>query len=116
VKREPAGVDAGDGCRAWSPPEAHVTDWAKILKEQRKEGERMRREVPKMLADPGILRDQVMTLFSALEKQSAFVETLVRVLEETGYEPDIVKAAERLEELYVELAETAAEKARGMAT
>ena len=36
------------------------------------------------------------------------------VLDGNGYEPDIVSAAERLEGLYAELAETVAEKARAM--
>jgi hypothetical protein len=93
-------------------PETGMADWLKILKEQRNEGERMRREVPKMLADPAITREQVMVLFAAMEKQAGFVERLTHLLEEGGYEPDIVSAAERLEGLYAELAETVAEKAR----
>jgi hypothetical protein len=97
------------------PDEADVADWLEILKVQRKEGERMRREVPKMLADPAIAREQVMALFQALDKQAGFVERLVEVLEANGYEPDVVTAAERLEGLYAELAEAVAEKARGMA-
>lgn len=92
-----------------------MAGWLEILKEQRRDGERMRRDVPKMLADPAIARVQVMALFAALEKQTGFVEKLVEVLEANGYEPDIVTAAERLEGLYAELAETVAEKARGMA-
>jgi hypothetical protein len=92
-----------------------VADWLEILKEQREEGERMRRDVPKMLADPDIARTQVMALFAALEKQAGFVEKLVEVLEMNDYEPDIVTAAERLEGVYAELAETVAEKARAMA-
>src|SRR5262245_31500437 len=91
-----------------------MADWLAILKEQRKDGERMRREVPKMLADPAIAREQVMALFAALEKQAGFVEKLLEVLEGNGYEPDILTAAERLEGLYAELAETVAEKARAM--
>jgi hypothetical protein len=91
-----------------------AADWLKILKDQRREGERMRREVPKMLADPAIARDQVMALFQAMEKQTAFVEKLVKVLEANGYEPDIITSAERLEGLYADLAETVAEKAKGM--
>jgi hypothetical protein len=89
-----------------------LADWLEILKEQRKEGERMRRQVPKMLADPAIAREQVMALFAALEKQVGFVEKLVEVLDRNGYEPDVLTAAERLEGLYAELAETVAEKAR----
>jgi hypothetical protein len=91
-----------------------MADWLEILREQRKDGERMRRDVPKMLADPDIAREQVMALFAALEKQAGFVEKLVTVLDGNGYEPDIVTAAERLEGLYAELAETVAEKARAM--
>jgi hypothetical protein len=74
----------------------------------------MRRDVPGMLADPAIAREQVMALFSALEEQAGFTEKLVAVLDGNGYEPDIVTAAERLEALYAELAETVAEKARAM--
>lgn len=92
-----------------------MSDWLAILKEQRKEGERMRREVPRMLADPAIAREQVMALFGAIEQQAGFVEKLVRVLDENGYEPDVVAAAERLGTLYAELAETVADKARAMA-
>jgi hypothetical protein len=91
-----------------------VADWLELLKEQRRDGERMRREVPKMLTDPAITRAQVMALFTAIEKQAGFVEKLVRVLEEAGYEPDIVLAAERLGGLYAELAETVAERARAI--
>ena len=91
-----------------------MADWLAILKEQRKEGERMRRDVPRMLADPAISREQVMALFSAIEQQAGFVEKLVSVLDGSGYEPDVVSSAERLEGLYAELAETVAEKARQM--
>jgi F0F1-type ATP synthase delta subunit len=91
-----------------------MADWLKILREQRKEGERMRREVPKLLADPALQREQAMALFEALEKQTGFVEKLVKVLEANGYEPDVVAAAERLEGLYAELAETVAEKVQRM--
>ena len=91
-----------------------MTDWLEILKDQRKHGERMRHDVPKMLADPAIALSQVMALFAALEKQTGFVEKLVAVLDGNGYEPDVVTAAERLEGLYAELAETVAEKARAM--
>jgi hypothetical protein len=91
-----------------------MADWIEILKEQREQGERMRREVPRMLAAPAIALGQVMALFAALEKQAGFVEKLVEVLDGNGYEPDVVTAAERLEGLYAELAEVVAEKARAM--
>ncbi len=91
-----------------------MADWLKILRKQRKEGERMRREVPKMLVDPALQREQAMALFEALEKQTGFIEKLVNVLEANGYEPDVVAAAERLEGLYAELAETVAEKVQRM--
>lgn len=92
-----------------------MADWLEILKDQRKIGERMRRDVPKMLADPAIAREQVMTLFAALEQQASFVDKLGQVLETNNYEPDVLTAAERLGGLYAELAETVAEKAKAMA-
>jgi hypothetical protein len=91
-----------------------MTDWLEILKGQRQEGEHTRRAVEKMLAEPAIAREQVMALFAALEKQAGFVEKLVHVLDEAGYEPDIVASAERLEGLYAELAERVAVKAKEM--
>jgi hypothetical protein len=91
-----------------------MADWLEILNEQRQEGEQTRRAVEKMLAEPAIDRGQVMALFTALEKQAGFVEKLVRVLDEAGYEPDVVASAERLEGLYAELAERVAVKAKEM--
>lgn len=91
-----------------------MTDWLAILKEQRREGRRMGREVPKTLANPAITADQAKALFEAMEKQAVFVEKLRKVLEANNYEPDVVKSAEALEELYAELAATVAEKVRAL--
>lgn len=91
-----------------------MNDWLEILKQQSDEGKRMGRQVPKMLADPAIAPEQVKALFDALEKQADFIEQLVKVLEKHGYDFDVVKAAEKLEERYVELAAQAAEKLKDM--
>jgi hypothetical protein len=91
-----------------------LTDWLQILKEQTKTGERMARDVPKMLADPDITPEQVKVLFGALEKQAQFAETLSAALEKIGHDFTIVKAAETLEERYAELAAAVAEKLKAM--
>jgi len=91
-----------------------LTDWLEILKEQTKTGEQMGRDVPKMLANPDISEEQVKTLFSALEQQADFVEKLRVALEKFGHDFSVVKAAERLEESYADLAASAAEKLKGM--
>ncbi|MGE0502989.1 MAG: hypothetical protein AB7I79_20155 [Rhizobiaceae bacterium] len=89
-----------------------MSDLIAILKDQRETGRKMAADVPKMLADPAITPGQVDTLFRALEEQAGFVEKLTQVLESGGYDPDTLKAAERLEELYVDLAGQVAEKVR----
>jgi hypothetical protein len=91
-----------------------LTDWLEILREQTATGDQMARDVPKMLADPQIGRDQVKALFGALEKQAEFVEILTAALEKFGYDFAIIKAAETLEERYADLAAAAAEKLKGM--
>ena len=91
-----------------------MTDWLAILKEQADTGDQMAREVPKMLADTEISRDQVKALFDALEKQAEFVELLTAALEKFGYDFEIIKAAETLEERYADLAAAVAEKLKGM--
>ncbi|MGB3389690.1 MAG: hypothetical protein WBA88_17090 [Pseudaminobacter sp.] len=91
-----------------------MTDWLEILKQQNDEGKRMGRQVPKMLSDPAITADQVKALFDALEKQADFIERLVKALEQHEYDFDIVKAAEKLEERYMELAAQAAERLKEM--
>ena len=72
------------------------------------------REVPQMLANPEISEAQVKTLFSALEKQAEFVEKLRMALEKFGHDFSIIKAAERLEERYADLAASVAEKLKAM--
>ena len=91
-----------------------MTDWLEILKQQAETGGQMARDVPKMLADPEISRDQVKALFAALEKQAEFVELLTSALERFGYDFEIIKAAETLEERYADLAAAVAEKLKGM--
>jgi hypothetical protein len=91
-----------------------LTDWIAILKEQTAAGDRMSREVPPMLADPAISETQVRTLFSALEQQADFAEKLRMALEKFGHDFPVVKAAERLEERYADLAASVAEKLKAM--
>lgn len=87
-----------------------MTDWLEILSKQTETCAAMRKEVPKMLADPDIVAEQVKALFQALEEQVQFVGKLVQTLEDNDYDPDVVKAAEELEEHYADLAAEAAEK------
>jgi len=89
-----------------------MTDWLEILRKQTQTCTQMGKDVPKMLANPEIAADQVKALFDALEDQTQFVERLVHTLEKHDYDPDVVKAAEELEERYADLAAGAAEKLR----
>jgi hypothetical protein len=91
-----------------------LTDWIGILKEQTVTGDKMGRDVPKMLADPDINEAQVKTLFSALEQQADFAEKLRMALEKFGHDFSVIKAAERLEERYADLAASAADKLKTM--
>ena len=91
-----------------------LTDWIAILKEQTATGDRMSREVPPMLDDPAISETQVRTLFTELEKQADFTEKLRMALEKSGHDFTVVKAAERLEERYADLAASVAEKLKAM--
>ncbi|MBZ9701493.1 MULTISPECIES: hypothetical protein [unclassified Mesorhizobium] len=91
-----------------------MTDWIEILKQQTTIGDQMSREVPQMLANPEINEAQVKTLFSALEKQADFVEKLRMALEKFGHDFAVIKAAERLEERYADLAASVAEKLKAM--
>ena len=91
-----------------------MNDWIGILKEQTVNGDQMGREVPKMLANPDISETQVKTLFAALEKQADFAEKLRLALEKFGHDFSIIKAAERLEERYADLAASVAEKLKTM--
>jgi hypothetical protein len=91
-----------------------LTDWLEILKEQAETGDQMARDVPKMLSDTEITQDQVKALFAALEQQAQFVELLTAALEKFGYDFEIIKAAETLEERYADLAAAVAEKLKGM--
>ena len=91
-----------------------MTDWLAILEEHTVTGETMAREVPAMLGDPAISERQVRTLFSALETQADFAEKLRMALEKFGHDFTVVKAAERLEERYADLAVSVAEKLKAM--
>ncbi len=91
-----------------------MTDWIEILKQQTATGDQMGREVPQMLDNPDISEAQVKTLFSALEKQAGFAEKLRMALEKFGHDFPIIKAAERLEERYADLAASVAEKLKSM--
>jgi hypothetical protein len=91
-----------------------MADWLKILEDEIKTGNEMRKQVPKMLADPDITIEQVRTLFAALEKQAQFSEKLKAALEGLGYDFKIVDKAGVLEARYVDLAESAAERLKGM--
>ncbi|ODT06351.1 MAG: hypothetical protein ABS58_11780 [Mesorhizobium sp. SCN 65-20] len=91
-----------------------MTDWLNILEEQARTGAEMAREVPATLANPDISRDQVKKLFAALEQQAEFVEQLRQVLEANDFEPEVIVAAEALEEQYAELAASAAERLKQM--
>lgn len=87
-----------------------MADWLEILRTQTETCSEMGKEVPKMLGNPDIAADQVRALFEALEEQVQFVEKLARTLEFNDYDPDVVKAAEELEERYADLAAGAAER------
>lgn len=93
-----------------------MTDWLKILEEQKRAGEEVRREAPRLLANPDISVEQVKALFQALEQQAEFAEKLKAALEGLGHDFDIIDAAGKLEERYAELAAAAAEKLKGMRT
>jgi len=109
-------VDQSGRDRACCPTNGdfRLTDWIAILKEQTATGDQMGREVPQMLANPDISEAQVKTLFAALEKQAEFVEKLRMALEKFGHDFSIIKAAERLEERYADLAASVAEKLKAM--
>ena len=47
-----------------------MADWLKILDDEIKAGDKMRKQVPKMLSDPEITIDRVKALFAALEQQA----------------------------------------------
>lgn len=91
-----------------------MTDWLGILREQTETGDQMARDVPRILANPEVTHEQVKSLFQALEKQAEFIELLISALEKFGYDFEIIKAAERLEERYSDLAASVAETFKGM--
>ena len=91
-----------------------ATDWLKILDEEIKIGNKMRKIVPNVLSDPDISLDQVKALFAELEKQAQFVEKLKAALEALGHDFPVVDKARALETRYVDLAESAAEKLKDM--
>lgn len=91
-----------------------MTDWMAMLKEQRMLGDQLAEEIPRTLTTPGLTLEQATKLYQALEKQAAFMEVLVRKLDENSFDPDVILAAERLEELFAELSADAAEKMRDL--
>ena len=91
-----------------------MADWLKILDDEIKAGDKMRKQVPKMLSDPEITIDQVKALFAALEQQAQFVEKLRAALESMGHDFPVVDKARALESRYADLAATAAEKVKEM--
>jgi hypothetical protein len=97
-----------------STAEKFVADWLKILDDEIRAGNKMRKVVPKVLSDPNISLDQVKALFSELEKQAEFVEKLKTVLEGMGHDFPVVDKARALEARYADLAATAAMKLKEM--
>lgn len=91
-----------------------ATDWLKILDEEIRNGNKLRKAVPKMLSDPEVTVDQVKALFSELEKHAEFVEKLKTVLEGMGQDFPVLDKARALESRYADLAETAAAKLKEM--
>lgn len=91
-----------------------ATDWLKILDDEIRAGNKMRKLVPKVLSDPAISLDQVKALFSELEKQAQFVEKLKTVLEGMGHDFPVVDKARVLEARYADLAAAAAVKLKEM--
>lgn len=89
-------------------------DWMAMLKEQRTLGDQLAQEIPRTLTTPGLTLEQATKLYQALEKQAAFMEVLVRKLDENSFDPDVILAAEKLEELFAELAADAAEKMKDL--
>jgi alpha-N-acetylglucosamine transferase len=93
-----------------------ATDWLKVLDEEIKNGNTLRKAVPKMLSNPDVTVEQVKVLFAELEKHAEFVEKLKTVLEGMGQDFPVLDKARALESRYADLAETAAEKLKGMLT
>ncbi len=91
-----------------------MSNWLNILNDEIRTGDAMRKQVPKMLADPAISLEQVKVLFDELEKQADFVEKLKAGLEALGYDFAIVDKATALENRYADLAASTAEKLKHM--
>ncbi len=91
-----------------------MADWLTILNNEIRTGNAMRKQVPKMLADPAISVEQVKLLFEELEKQAEFVEKLKAGLEALGHDFAIVDKATALENRYADLAASTAEKLKTM--
>ena len=91
-----------------------MADWIEILKQQTKTGDQMTRDVSGILVNPDVSETQVRTLFTALEQQADFAEKLRMALEKFGHDFPVIKAAERLEERYADLAGSVADKLKAM--
>jgi polyhydroxyalkanoate synthesis regulator phasin len=100
--------------RAANAESGVATDWLKILDEEIRAGNKMRKVVPKMLSNPDITLEQVKALFSELEKQAQFVEKLKAALEGMGHDFPVLDKAQALEARYADLAANAAEKLKAM--
>jgi hypothetical protein len=70
-----------------------TTDWLATLREQAETGKQMAEQVPRTLANRDIALEHVQRLFQALEQQARFVQKLATILEDRGYDFDIVEAA-----------------------
>jgi hypothetical protein len=108
------GYVSARGWTEWGRRTGMATDWLKILDEEIRAGNKMRKIVPKMLSDPDITLEQVKALFSELEKQAEFVEKLKAALEGIGHDFPVVDKATALETRYADLAASAAEKLKAM--
>lgn len=91
-----------------------ATDWLKILDDEIRSGNKLRKAVPKLLSNPDVTVEQVRALFSELEKQAEFIEKLKTVLEGMGHDFPVLDKARALETRYLDLAESAAEKLKAM--
>lgn len=87
-----------------------MADWLATLKKQRELAGELAREVPRTLAAPELTLEQAGKLYQALERQAQFMERLVSVLEQNGFDFDVVGSAEKLEDVFQELAADAAER------
>lgn len=89
-----------------------MADWLATLKKQRELAGELAREVPRTLAAPELTLEQAGKLYRALERQAQFMERLVSALEQNGFDFDVVGSAEKLEDVFQDLAADAAERVK----